>query len=288
MGLLGTDGSTRSIKSLYAKVKALNTEGISAYMFTGYYGLDPVHIMGNVQEDLIFIDKVLGCKIAITDVRSDYPTNLELLRLLRQVRVGGMIGEKKGILHLHLGGLSTKMDSLFELVEKYEFPIEHISPTHVGRTKELFEEAIRFAKMGGMIDITTGASKYTEPYLSVVYALEKGVPIEKLTFSSDGNAGLEKKDEQGNVIGFRRAPINENFNQAVALVKESKMDIGEAFKLITSNPAQNLGLKNKGKIAVGADADFCCLNENLELTDVFANGKQLMADQQLTVNNNFE
>tara|TARA_B100001109_G_scaffold251726_1_gene246624 strand:- start:6045 stop:7184 length:1140 start_codon:yes stop_codon:yes gene_type:complete len=288
VGLLGTDGSTRSIKSLYAKVKALNTEGISAYMFTGYYGLDPVHIMGNVQEDLIFIDKVLGCKIAITDVRSDYPTNLELLRLLRQVRVGGMIGEKKGILHLHLGGLSTKMDSLFELVEKYEFPIEHISPTHVGRTKELFEEAIRFAKMGGMIDITTGASKYTEPYLSVVYALEKGVPIEKLTFSSDGNAGLEKKDEQGNVIGFRRAPINENFNQAVALVKESKMDIGEAFKLITSNPAQNLGLKNKGKIAVGADADFCCLNENLELTDVFANGKQLMADQQLTVNNNFE
>ena len=199
-----------------------------------------------------------------------------------------MIGEKKGILNLHLGGLSTKMDSLFELVEKYEFPIEHISPTHVGRTKELFEEAIRFAKMGGTIDITTGASKYTEPYLSVLHAMEKGVPIEKMTFSSDGNAGLEKKDENGNMIGFRRAPIDGYFNQTVALVKEGKLEIGEAFKLITSNPADNLGLKNKGIVQVGADADLCCLNDDLKLTDVFANGKQLMADSTLTVKNSFE
>ncbi|MEQ8910264.1 MAG: beta-aspartyl-peptidase [Vicingaceae bacterium] len=288
VGLLGTDGSTRSIKGLYAKVKALNTEGMSAYMFTGYYGLDPVHIMDSVQEDMIFIDKVLGCKVAITDVRSDYPTPLELVRLLRQVRVGGMIGEKKGILHLHLGNLSSKLDLLFELVEQYEFPIEHISPTHVGRTKELFEEAIRFAKLGGMIDITTGASKYTEPYLSVLYALEEGVPIERMTFSSDGNAGLEKKDEHGKMIGFRRAPHDQNFAQTVDLVKQGNVAIEEAFKLITSNPAKNLGLANKGVIEVGADADLCCLNQELELTDVFAKGKQAMEEKQLTLKNSFE
>lgn len=287
VGLLGTDGSTRSIKTLYAKVKSLDTEGVTAYMYTGYYGLEPTHILENVQDEMIFIDKVLGCKIAITDIRSSYPTDLELLRLLRQVRVGGMVGEKKGILHLHLGNLPEKMDILFRLVEEHHFPIANISPTHVGRTKELFDEAIRFAKMGGMIDITTGASKYTEPYQSVSYALEQGVSIENMTFSSDGNAGLEKLDENGKMIGFRRAPIDQNFAQVVQLVQKNNVSISDAFKIITSNPAKNLGLKNKGHIKVGYDADFCGLTDDLTLTDVFAKGKHMLSNSNLLVKDNF-
>jgi len=287
VGLLGTDGSTRSIKTLYAKVKSLDTEGVTAYMYTGYYGLEPTHILENVQDEMIFIDKVLGCKIAITDIRSSYPTDLELLRLLRQVRVGGMVGEKKGILHLHLGNLPEKMDILFRLVEEHHFPIANISPTHVGRTKELFDEAIRFAKMGGMIDITTGASKYTEPYQSVSYALEQGVSIENMTFSSDGNAGLEKLDKNGKMIGFRRAPIDQNFAQVVQLVQKNNVSISDAFKIITSNPAKNLGLKNKGHIKVGYDADFCGLTEDLTLTDVFAKGKHMLSNSNLLVKDNF-
>ncbi|MEM9052509.1 MAG: beta-aspartyl-peptidase, partial [Bacteroidota bacterium] len=142
VGLLGTDGSTRDVKTLYAKCKALEMEGMSTYMYTGYYGLDPKHIMSNVQDEMIFIDKVLGCKIAITDVRSSYPTDLELLRILRQVRVGGMVGNKKGILHLHVGNLDEKIDALFRIVKDHKFPIENISPTHMGRTKDLFEQGI--------------------------------------------------------------------------------------------------------------------------------------------------
>lgn len=288
VGLLGTDGSTRSIKSLYAKVQALESEGVSAYMYTGYYGLEPVHILENVQDEMIFIEKVLGCKIAITDIRSSYPTDLDLLRILRQVRVGGMIGGKKGILHLHLGNLSSKMDILFRLVQEHEFPIENISPTHVGRTKALFDQAIEFAKLGGMIDITTGASKYTDPYKSVLYAMEQGVSIDKMTFSSDGNAGLDKLDENGNFIGFRRAPIDQNFAQVVALVKEGGVDISEAFKIITLNPATNLGLANKGRIQVGCDADFCCLDSDLNLQDVFAKGELVMQSGEVLVKENFE
>lgn len=288
VGLLGTDGSTRSVNSVFSKAKALTAEGITAYMFTGYYGVDPVYLMNSVQEDMIFIDIVLGCKVAITDTRSSYPTDLELLRLLRQVRVGGMIGNKKGILHLHLGALKSKMDILFRLVEEHEFPIENISPTHVGRTKDLFDEAIRFAKMGGMIDITTGASQYDKPYKSVLYALEQGVPMETMTFSSDGNAGLDRLDENGNFVGFRKAPIDQNWLQTKALIETGKVDISEALKLITSNPAKNLGLKNKGTIAVGADADFCALDLNYSLTDVIAKGKVAMQARKVLLKGNFE
>ena len=288
VGLLGTDGSTRSIKTLFSKTQALNQEGITAYMYTGYYGLDKVYLMNSLQEDMIYIDSVIGCKIAISDIRSSYPSALELLRLLRNVRVGGMLAGKKGILHLHLGALSSKMDLLFEIIENYEFPIEHISPTHVGRTKELFDQAITFAKMGGMIDITTGASKYTDPYKSVLYALDNNVSIDNITFSSDGNAGLDKLDKNNNLVGFKSAPFDKNFEEVINLHKQGGVPLEDALKLITSNPAKNLGLKNKGEVKVNSDADLCFLNSDLKLNTVIANGKFMMQDGELVVKGSFE
>ena len=287
VGLLGTDGSSRSIKTLNAKTKSLINEGISAYMYTGYYGLDPIHLTESVKDDMMFIDNVLGCKIALADIRSSYPTPLELVRLLKDIRVGGMLASKKGILHIHLGALTDKMDVLFDLVENFEFPIEHISPTHVGRTKDLFEQAIKFAKLGGMIDITTGASKYTDPYKSVLYALEKGVDISKITFSSDGNAGLEKLDDKGKLIGFRKAPVDKNLEEVISLIKKGGVSIEDAFKIITKNPANNLGLSNKGIIKVGADADFCVFDSDLKLMDVLAHGVLMMENYDLKVNDSF-
>lgn len=287
VGLLGTDGSSRSIKTLNAKTKSLINEGISAYMYTGYYGLDPIHLTESVKDDMMFIDNVLGCKIALADIRSSYPTPLELVRLLKDIRVGGMLASKKGILHIHLGALTDKMDVLFDLVENFEFPIEHISPTHVGRTKDLFEQAIKFAKLGGMIDITTGASKYTDPYKSVLYALEKGVDISNITFSSDGNAGLEKLDDKGKLIGFRKAPVDKNLEEVISLIKKGGVSIEDAFKIITKNPANNLGLTNKGIIKVGADADFCVFDSDLKLMDVLAHGVLMMENYDLKVNDSF-
>lgn len=286
--LLGTDGTVRNIRALYGKIKALEQEGISTSMFCGYYSIDTPTITDSIQSDMIFIDKIIGCKVAISDIRSSYPTAVELLRKLNQIRNGGFIGGKKGILHVHLGNLDSKMDLLFELVQKYQFPIEHISPTHVGRTKPLFEQAIEFAKLGGMIDITTAASQYTAPYKSVLYALEKGASIDNMTFSTDGHAGLTKFNSQGEDVGTRSALINKNLEETILLVKEGNLPIEEAFKLTTCNPAKNLGLKNKGTIKVNNDADFCCFDEDLNLVDVFARGNQMMKNGEIIVKGVFE
>jgi beta-aspartyl-dipeptidase (metallo-type) len=281
VGLLGTDGTIRAIRALYGKVQALRQEGLSAYMFSGYYGADTVTITDSIQGDMVFVEPVLGFKIAISDIRSSYPTALELVRKLREVRTGGLLAKKKGIMHVHLGALPSKMDVLFELVLDYHFPIQYISPTHVGRTKDLFDQSLEFARMGGIIDITTGASKYTDPYRSVLYALDQGVDINQMTFSSDGHAGLSKLDDAGNQIGFRSAPIDENLGQTVALVKQGGVPIEQAFKIITTNPARNLGLPNKGSITLGGDADMCWFDDNLQLLDVFANGTQMMHNGQI-------
>jgi beta-aspartyl-dipeptidase (metallo-type) len=287
LGMLGTDGITRSLEGLYAKVKALDQEGISTYMLTGYFGYPTKTLMGSVLEDIIFIDKVIGCKTAISDERSSFPTENELLKLLREVHVGGLTAGKGGILHVHLGGLDSRMDILLDLVKKYNFPIRHISPTHVGRTRPLFEQAIEFAKMGGMIDISTGGTKFDLPYKQVIYALEKGVSMNNMTFSSDGNAGMSRKDENGYILNTYKAPVDQNLNQVIMMIKDGAGSISDAFKLITTNPARNLSLHKKGEIKVGNDADFCFFDENFGLTDVIARANFMMKDGKIMKTNSF-
>lgn len=288
MGLLGTDGTTKSLQNLYAKVQGLEQEGVSAYMLTSYFAYPPITITGSVREDILFVDKVIGCKIAISDERSSAPNAQELLRLLADVQVAGLLSQKRGILHVHLGGHRSGMALLLELVEKYQAPIRRISPTHVGRTTALFDEAIRFAKLGGMIDISTGGTKFDEPYKQVLMALEQGVSMENMTLSSDGNAGVMIKDEQGEIIGYRKSPIHLNFSQVVKLITDGGVAPTEAFKLITTNPARNLSLLKKGRIAVGVDADFCFLADDYSLQDVIAKGVCMMENGTIVKKGTYE
>jgi beta-aspartyl-dipeptidase (metallo-type) len=288
VGMLGTDGITKTLQGLYAKVKALDQEGISAYMLTGHFGYPTTSMLKSVIEDMIFIDKIIGCKTAISDERASFPTENELLKLLREVHVGGMASGKGGILHVHLGALESRMDILLDLVKKCHFPINHISPTHVGRTKPLFEQAIEFARLGGMIDISTGGTKYDLPYKQVLYALEKGVSIDNITFSSDGNAGMAKKDANGNISQHYKAPVDLNLKQVILLIQEAGMSISNAFKIITVNPAKNLSLKQKGKLAAGYDADICFFDAEFILTDVFSKGNRMMQDSKVIKYNYYE
>jgi beta-aspartyl-dipeptidase (metallo-type) len=281
VGLLGTDGATRSIEALYAKVQGLNEQGMSAYMFTGYYGMDPKHVTGSIQGDMVFIQPVLGCKIAISDIRSSFPTATDLMRRVREVVVGGMVSGKKGILHFHLGGAASQMDVLFEMLDHFEAPIQHLSPTHVARTESLFTQAIEFALRGGSIDITTGASKYTDPHLAALRALEAGVSPDLITFSTDGHAGLDRKDASGQVVGTRPAPIAANLQAFQSLVREGSVDPSVALKPVTSSPARNLGLSRKGRIEVGADADFCLFDSNWNLGAVMARGSWNYQNQSI-------
>ena len=286
--MLGTDGITKDLKTLYAKVKSLEQEGISAWMLTSYFAVPPKTITCSVTEDMLFIDKIVGYKVAISDERSSFPAELELLRLINQVHLGGLTTSKGGVLHVHLGALDTKMDMLLDIARKYKSLIRHISPTHVGRTVALFDQAIEFAKMGGMIDISTGGTKFDEPYKQVLLALERGVAIDQMTFSSDGNAGMSKKcPETGNLI-FYKAPLHLNLEQTVKLVKQGGLGIEEAFKLVTTNPAKNMGLKQKGSIVPGKDADFCFFDEDLRLTDVFCKGKPMMRGGVIVKKGNYE
>lgn len=129
--MLGTDGITKELTTLYAKCKSLEQYGIGAYMLTSYFAVPPKTIMQSVAEDMLFIDKIIGCKVAISDERCSFPTKQELLRLINQVHVGGLTSGKGGVLHIHLGALPSRMQILLEIARNTRTLVKHISPTHV-------------------------------------------------------------------------------------------------------------------------------------------------------------
>ena len=166
--------------------------------------------------------------------------------------------------------------------------ISYLSPTHLIRTEALFEQAVALGKLGGMIDFSTGGTKFDTPHRCVMKALEAGVPIERITFSSDGHGGVRRVNPVTGEVTYRPAPLHLNFQEVVALVKEEGLPLEQAVKLITANPARNLKLLHKGIIEVGADADFCFLSKDLELTDVIARGKQVMKEGQILQKGRYE
>lgn len=288
VGLLGTDGFVKELTTLYAKTKALEDDGLSAYMLTGYYGFPPKTLMHSVADDLIFIDKVIGCKLAMSDDRSAFPSKTEILRLINQVRLGGFTSGKGGILHIHLGDLSEGISLLLDIARCYPTLISYLSPTHMIRTEALFRQAVEFARMGGMIDFSTGGTKFDKPHRAVIRALEAGVSLEQITFSSDGHGGVRQVNPQTGETTYRPAPLHLNIQEVVLLVKEGLLPLDKALTLITSNPARNLKLRHKGRIAVGADADLCFLNKDLCLTDVFARGTRIMKEGEIIKKGKYE
>ena len=74
---------------------------------------------------------------------------------------------------------------------------------------------------------------------------------------------------------YTPAPLTLNYKEMVALVTGGILPLESALRLITSNPARNLSLKTKGRIAVGCDADFVVLDDKLAIHTVIAKGKKV-------------
>ena len=288
VGVLGTDGVTRSLENLYSKAKALEFEGISTFIHTGSYASPCVTFAGDIAKDLILIDKVIGVKIALTDNRGSYVSKEELIKILSKIRIGGMVSKKGGVLHMHMGGLSEKFDNVFKVIKDYEFPVHYFSPTHCARTKDLFNEALKFQKMGGNIDITSGGSKFAPLHEVVAYGLENGLNLERLTMSSDGNGSVPKFNENGELVGYGCASCASNLEVLQALVRNKILKIEDTLALMSKNVARYLNLSQKGEVKVGNDADLCVFDEELNLYDVIAKGEFCVKDEKVVKKGFFE
>jgi len=294
IGCLGTDGTTRHMESLLAKARGLEEEGITTYIFSGSYEIPVVTITGSVRSDLILIEKVIGSgEIAISDHRSSQPTFEEIARLAAECRVGGMLGGKAGVLHLHLGDGHRKLEMLFRLIKETEIPPTQVIPTHVNRNPQLLEEAITFVNQGGYVDLTAGIDPEpkdngeTSIAAAIRLFLEKKVPLTHITISSDSNGSLPVFDKRGNLVGLTIATQKSLLENFRCLIKKNILSLEDALKLFSTNPALFYKLKQKGEIKEGKDADLLLFDKDYNITDFFISGRKMITEGRLVSKGTF-
>ena len=296
VGLLGTDDVSRTPEDLIAKVKALKEEGISAYALCGAYGVPSPTITGSIKKDIAFIDEILGLKLAISDHRAPNISTGELIRLASDVRTAGMISGKCGCVVLHMGDGKKMLSQVFEALEETEIPIKTFQPTHVNRNHELFLDSLKLAKLGGTIDLTCEDFPHgsievgTDPVIGLLKeARQAGVPMDRITLSSDGQGSWSNYDEYGNLVEMGVTDVGNMYAQLRSLVLNGGFSLSEALSFFTSNPAKALELfPKKGCIAPGADADLLLMGKNLALYTVIAGGRVMMEAGELLVKGTYE
>ena len=281
IGALGTDDVTRSHADLLACARALAASGLSAYTLTGSYQVPPVTLTGSVRGDLAFIPEMIGLgEIAIADHRGSQPSAAELARLASDARVGGMLAGKSGTVLVHCGEAPEGLALLREASSRWPVPIKQWHPTHVNRNARLLADGFAFVREGGSIDFTTSstpdfvAAGEIPAALALADALAAGLPIERLTMSSDGQASLPHFDAQGRLVSLEVAPISSLLSSVREAVELHRLPLATALAAATSSPAAVWGLAHKGRIAPGLDADLILLDrDTLALRWTMAGGR---------------
>jgi beta-aspartyl-dipeptidase (metallo-type) len=263
VGTLGVDTTMKTLPGLLAKVKGLREEGLSAYMWTGGYNVPPTTVMSSVRDDVLFIDEVIGSgEVAISDVRATDPDPRELAKLVHDTYVGGMLSQKAGVTHFHVGEGPRRLQCLRDLLNEKVFQVEAswLYPTHVSRSEELMLEAIELTRAGANVDIDVVQEDFSR---WLRFYLDHGGDPACFTASSDASITSPRT----------------LYEQMCKAVVEHKFTLEQVLPHFTSNAARILKLKAKGEIEVGRDADLLIMREGtLDVVHVLARGKVMVRD----------
>jgi beta-aspartyl-dipeptidase (metallo-type) len=297
VGCLGTDGVARDMMSLLAKARGLEEEGVTTFIYSGSYRLPVKTITGDIMKDIMAVDKIIGIgEIALSDHRSSQPTFDEFVKAVADARVGGMLSGKAGIINVHLGDGKRQIEMLIKTIVETEIPITQFLPTHVNRSKDLFEKCVEYARNGGYIDFTgsedpdfweetEGEVRFSKGLKTL---LNENVNLDNFTLSSDGQGSLPIFNEKKEFVGIGIGKSTCLLKAIKECVFKEQIPLETALRAITCNPAKILKLKNKGRLQIGFDADLCILNENLDIDYVFAKGKMMVENKKPIVLGVFE
>ncbi|MDI6603877.1 MAG: beta-aspartyl-peptidase [Thermoanaerobacteraceae bacterium] len=296
VGLLGADGITRNMTALLAKARALEIEGLTTYIYTGAYELPTRTLTNSVRSDLVIIDKVIGTgEIAISDHRSAQPTLEDLTKLAAEARVGGLLGNKPGIVHLHVGEGIRGLTPIIDIVKNTEIPVTQFIPTHVNRISRLFEQAMEFIRMGGTVDLTSdikpdeNSKTALTPVDAIKKIIENQLPLDKITMSSDSNGSIPVFDEDKKLVKVMVGNATTLYRDLKTIIAQNVLPIEKAIKIITENVAKVLHIyPKKGCIKEKSDADFVILDSNLNISSVIARGNFMIKFGKLVKKGVFE
>lgn len=296
VGMLGFDANTKSMASLVAKTKTFRQEGLSAYALTGATLEHPVPTLtGRLRDDITFVEEIIGVgEISVSELGYGYDSLGPGIQYIAEAAtaaiLSGRLAKKAGYLCLQVPPyVGQCLKPLMDMVKKTGLPKAAFVPSHVNQTDEYMADALKWALDGGVVDVGVNYSpennyeRATLPAKAVKSFLDQGVSEDLILMSSDGN-GAPPKEEKGEAV-----PTKVNYMPLASLAKiwrrliqEEGIELETALKFVTQNPACVLGLANiKGAVAPGFDADLLVLDGDLNVTDVFALGRQVVKDQQV-------
>ena len=285
VGTLGLDTMGFSPRELYIRARALEREGLSTYILTGSYAMPSVTITGTVPTDLVFIDKVIGLKIAMREVVANSPTREQLQAALIEVMRAGRWSAKAGVIVAHQGDVPGSLSWVCDMMDELLIPKKHFIATHINRTPEIFEDAIACAKRGMILDLTGNIPKPEAIAASKALRMliDAGAPLENITFSSDSGA---YHDDNGTDVVL---PVDICIKELQLMVQKEGISLSDALAPLTSNAARLYSLDaTKGSLDAGKDADVMLLDASLNVDTVIAKGKVLVKSGNAVVRGRLE
>jgi beta-aspartyl-dipeptidase (metallo-type) len=302
IGMLGFDATTKNMASLVARTKGFWEEGISAYCLTGATLEHPVPTLtGRLRTDIVFVNEIIGVgEISVSELGYGYDSLGKgaqyIAEAATEALLAGRLSRKRGFLCLQVPPyVGECLKALVSMLKKTGLPIQQFIPSHVNQTDEYMADAINWGKLGGWVDVGANYSpdnnyqRATKQADAVAKLIEGGVPSKQILISSDGNGAPPKEERgEGQPRTANYMPLSALFNTWRRIVRDNILDLPGALSLVTSNVAAATGLSNKGRIAVGADADLLVLSDTLELETVIARGTVVVDGKKIVKRGMFE
>jgi beta-aspartyl-dipeptidase (metallo-type) len=170
--------------------------------------------------------------------------------------------------------------------------VTQLIPTHVSRNAELFEQGLEWVAAGGSIDVTVGPEPApSDPDVSFEDAVaafaKRGLPLTRMTASSDSNGSMPVFDAAGRLVRLTIATEKDLLRKFRESIRTGLLPLETAVRVFSSNAADFYKLGRKGRIEPGRDADILVLDGDLGLVDIFARGKRMMAAGRLLARGTF-
>jgi len=301
VGCLGMDCATRSMGALLGKAFSLEAEGLTTFVYTGATYEHPVPTLtGSIRDDIIFVDKVIGVgEVSLSELGPQYDSFGSGAQYIAMIAAQSMnaarIAGKAGLICLQVPGRGRGLEPLFDILGRTNLPIRFFIPAHINQNQKYFEQAIRFAKMGGTADVTSayspklGFSNAIKPSTAIRLLLESGVGIESITMSTDGNGAHPHGEFLGRPSGSTYLPVRSLHEEFKDLVLQEKIPLEDSLKVFTSNVARALFMPyRKGTLREGADADLLVFAPDLALDKVLAKGRVVVNEGNVVVKGTYE
>jgi beta-aspartyl-dipeptidase (metallo-type) len=292
IGMLGFDATTKDMRALVAKTKAFKEDGISAYALTGATLEHPVPTLtGRIRDDIAFVEEIIGVgEISVSELGYAYDSNGPGAQYVAEAATAGLLAgrlaRKRGYLCLQVPPYhGACLKPVMDMLDRSGLPIAQLLPSHVNQTDAYMADATLWARRGGYIDVganyspENNFSRATPPAKAITRLLEAGVPLSRILLSSDGNGAPPKEERrEGQPAVANYMPVGALHATWRRLIVEEGLAPGDALRVVTSNVAEATGLKPKGRIAPGLDADLIAFDDDWQIRTVIARG-QVMVDR---------